>query len=188
MLQGWLREVDYQLTFSVFRNPKIALGKRTSSELREQASARWQDRPALSELEDRFEPRQHVHDCRGWRLSRRICLPHHSYAEPALAARSGNRFRECISASKIRAHSIRTHTDANGKTYAITGGASFKPGHRRSERESRSRMERWLTELPGRVRSNTVGLMKTPSSRRQFRGQVHNSKFAHLIAAGSVHS
>ena len=70
----------------------------------------------------------------------------HPYAEPVLAARIGSPIPGMYISIEDPSHSVRTHTGANGETYAITGGASFKPGHVDQERESRAEVQRWLTE------------------------------------------
>src|SRR5947209_6928968 len=70
----------------------------------------------------------------------------HPYAEPVLAARIKQALPGMYISLEDPSHSIRTHTGQSGETYAISGGASFKPGHTEQERESRAEMERWLTE------------------------------------------
>jgi glycine/D-amino acid oxidase-like deaminating enzyme/nitrite reductase/ring-hydroxylating ferredoxin subunit len=70
----------------------------------------------------------------------------HPYAEPVLAAKIERALPGMFISLEDPSHSIRTHKGADGKVYAISGGASFKPGHVEQERESRAEMERWLTE------------------------------------------
>ena len=70
----------------------------------------------------------------------------HPYAEPVLAAKIGSALPGMYISLEDPSHSIRTHTGQNGEVYAVSGGASFKPGHIEQERESRAEMERWLTE------------------------------------------
>jgi glycine/D-amino acid oxidase-like deaminating enzyme/nitrite reductase/ring-hydroxylating ferredoxin subunit len=70
----------------------------------------------------------------------------HPYAEPVLAAKVGRALPGMYISLEDPSHSIRTHTGKDGNVYAVSGGASFKPGHVDQERESRAEMERWLTE------------------------------------------
>src|SRR5215213_735622 len=70
----------------------------------------------------------------------------HPYAEPVLAAKIRQALPGMYISMEDPSHSIRSHTGQNGETYAISGGASFKPGHIDQERESCAEMERWLSE------------------------------------------
>jgi glycine/D-amino acid oxidase-like deaminating enzyme len=67
------------------------------------------------------------------------------YAEPVIAARIGRVPPGMYKTAEKPSHSIRTHRAANGDTYGIVAGTSFKPGHVDEERKYFDDIERWLT-------------------------------------------
>ncbi|QDT17606.1 FAD-dependent oxidoreductase [Alienimonas californiensis] len=70
----------------------------------------------------------------------------HPMAEPVVAARVKGAPEGMYLSVDKPSHSYRAHRNANGETYAIVAGNSFKPGHTDEERQSVEDVERWLNE------------------------------------------
>ena len=106
-------------------------------------------------------------------------------AEPVIAAPIG-RVPEGMFANKGQpSHSIRTHNGADGRTWGIVAGSSFKPGHVEEEREHFADIERWLRENfePGPVEHRWVNHDYTPMDGAPFVGWSGGDD-GYLVATG----
>jgi glycine/D-amino acid oxidase-like deaminating enzyme/nitrite reductase/ring-hydroxylating ferredoxin subunit len=110
----------------------------------------------------------------------------HPYAEPVLAAKIKSALPGMYISMEDPSHSIRTHTGKDGQVYAISGGASFKPGHIEQERESSAEMERWLTENfgVGAIEYRWINEDYSPIDNAPFVGWSSSKGDRYLVATG----
>ncbi len=110
------------------------------------------------------------------------------YAEPMIAAPIADELSGMYKSAERRpSHSVRTHRGANGRTYAVAAGTSFKPGHVDEEREYFADLERWLTDnFPvGSIEYRWVNEDYTPIDMVPFVGWSSSARSkAYLVATG----
>ena len=68
----------------------------------------------------------------------------HPHAEPVIAAPLRGDLPGMYKNAEKPSHSIRTHRNGKGQTYAIVAGTSFKPGDPDEEQKYLREIERWL--------------------------------------------
>lgn len=71
------------------------------------------------------------------------------YAEPVIAAKIDRALEGMYITAGSPSRSIRSHTGADGDTYAIAAGERFKPGHPEDERKTFAGLESWLRQSFG---------------------------------------
>jgi glycine/D-amino acid oxidase-like deaminating enzyme/nitrite reductase/ring-hydroxylating ferredoxin subunit len=110
----------------------------------------------------------------------------HPHAEPVLAARVGHIPNGMYLSAETPAHSIRTHTQADGSVYGIVAGPEFRPGATDDERKQVAELESWFSAhfQPGPIEYRWVNEDYASIDQAPFIGWSASHGDRYLVATG----